>query len=135
MGARVATAGLVQGEQRLRAGAPTPVSRRLRRTREDGRRCRPGSPPTCSNAEPGPHPELLGQTPGRQRVQAAGARLLPDKDAALVTYCSNAACANSGQVASKLEKLGYTNVRKYAGGIQDWSEAGLPIESGLPARS
>ena len=58
--------------------------------------------------------------------------LLPDKDAAIVTYCSNPSCANSGQVAAKLEALGYSNVRKYAAGIQDWTEAGLPTESGRP---
>ena len=67
-------------------------------------------------------------------VHARAHLLLPDKDAALVTYCSNLACANSGQVARKLEKLGYTNVRKYAEGIQDWIEAGLPTQIGLHAR-
>ncbi|MEV0058830.1 rhodanese-like domain-containing protein [Nocardia sp. NPDC050718] len=55
--------------------------------------------------------------------------LLPDRDAAIVTYCSNAACGNSQVVASKLEALGYTNVRKYREGIQDWSEAGLTVET------
>jgi len=53
---------------------------------------------------------------------------LPDKDAAIVTYCSNAACANSGQVATKLATLGYTNVRKYAEGKDGWREAGLFFE-------
>ncbi len=61
--------------------------------------------------------------------------LLPDKHAAIVTYCSNRACPNSGQVAARLEKLGYTNVRKYPDGIQDWVEAGLPTETGVPATS
>ncbi len=28
-------------------------------------------------------------------------------------------------------RLGYTNVRKYAEGIQDWAEVGLPTESEL----
>ncbi|MEC3920536.1 rhodanese-like domain-containing protein [Nocardia sp. CDC160] len=62
-------------------------------------------------------------------VETQAPRLLPDRDAAIVTYCSNAACPNSQQVATKLEQLGYTNVRKYRDGIQDWTEAGLPIES------
>jgi len=62
-------------------------------------------------------------------VEARAADLLPDKDAPVVTYCSNPACGNSQAVASKLAKLGYTNVRKYREGIQDWVEAGLPIES------
>jgi rhodanese-related sulfurtransferase len=68
-------------------------------------------------------------------VEARAAALLSDKDAAIVTYCSNRACPNSGQVAARLEKLGYTNVRKYPDGIQDWVEAGLPTEQGAPAHS
>lgn len=55
--------------------------------------------------------------------------LLPDRDAAIVTYCSNPACPNSGQVADRLTALGYTNVRKYREGIEDWAGAGLPVES------
>ncbi|GAB0103713.1 rhodanese-like domain-containing protein [Nocardia sp. JMUB6875] len=62
-------------------------------------------------------------------VETKAPQLLPDLDAAIVTYCSNPACANSQFVATKLEQLGYTNVRKYREGIQDWTEAGLPIES------
>ncbi|MGW5316541.1 rhodanese-like domain-containing protein [Nocardia thailandica] len=61
-------------------------------------------------------------------VETLAARLLPDKDAAIVTYCSNAACPNSGQVAARLTALGYGNVRKYREGIQDWVAAGLPVE-------
>lgn len=59
------------------------------------------------------------------------AGLLPDRAAAIVTYCSNPACPNSGQVADKLSALGYTNVRKFREGIQDWVGAGLPVESGV----
>lgn len=66
-------------------------------------------------------------------VTERAAALLPDKDAAIVTYCSNAACGNSQAVANRLETLGYTNVRKYREGIQDWVEAGLSTESGLAA--
>jgi len=62
-------------------------------------------------------------------VPADAADLLPDKDAAIVTYCSNAACPNSQRVADRLTALGYRNVRKYREGIQDWVEAGLPVES------
>ena len=66
-------------------------------------------------------------------VPARAAAALPDRDAAIVTYCTNNACANSGHVATALTKLGYTNVRKYAEGIQDWVEAGLPTETSIPA--
>ncbi|MEV0299451.1 rhodanese-like domain-containing protein [Nocardia sp. NPDC050710] len=62
-------------------------------------------------------------------VETGAPQLLPNKSAAIVTYCSNIACANSQQVATKLEALGYTNVRKYREGIQDWTEAGLPLEN------
>ncbi|WP_066372342.1 rhodanese-like domain-containing protein [Herbidospora mongoliensis] len=65
----------------------------------------------------------------REEVDARAAALLPDLDAAIVTYCSNPACPNSGQVADRLTALGYTDVRKYREGIEDWAEAGLPTES------
>ena len=66
-------------------------------------------------------------------VEARAGALLPDKAAPIVTYCSNVTCANSEAVAQRLEKLGYTGVRKYREGIQDWVEAGLPVESGAPS--
>ena len=66
-------------------------------------------------------------------VDRLAAVVLPDKAAAIVTYCSNPACPNSGRVADRLVRLGYANVRKYEAGIQDWVEAGLPIESGYDA--
>jgi rhodanese-related sulfurtransferase len=72
---------------------------------------------------PGAHPLI------RDDVDAQAPTLLPDLDAAIVTYCSNPACPNSGQVADRLTALGYTNVRKYREGIQDWVEADLPTES------
>ena len=62
-------------------------------------------------------------------VDARASELLPDRDAAIVTYCSNRSCPNSSQVADRLTALGYRNVRAYHDGIQDWVEAGLPTES------
>jgi rhodanese-related sulfurtransferase len=62
-------------------------------------------------------------------VDAEAGRMLPDRSAAIVTYCSNPACGNSQAVANKLERLGYTDVRKYREGIEDWVAAGLPTES------
>ena len=68
-------------------------------------------------------------------VRALAPALLPDKDAAIVTYCSNTDCQNSQAAAVQLRAMGYTDVRKYAEGKQDWREAGLPLESGaaIPA--
>lgn len=67
-------------------------------------------------------------------VADRAAELLPDRNATIVTYCSNPACPNSGRVADRLSALGYTDVRKYAEGIEDWVAAGLPTESGVLAR-
>lgn len=67
------------------------------------------------------------------QVEELAPQLLPDRDAAIVTYCSNLACKNSGIAAAKLEALGYTNVAKYGEGKQDWLEAGLPVERGVAA--
>ncbi|RJL24125.1 rhodanese-like domain-containing protein [Bailinhaonella thermotolerans] len=63
-------------------------------------------------------------------VDALAPTLLPDKDAAIATYCSNPACGNSKAVQNRLIALGYTNVRAYREGIEDWVGAGLPVESG-----
>lgn len=64
--------------------------------------------------------------------QLAG-ELLPDKAAAVVVYCANGPCANSGIAARRLEQLGYTDVADYALGKQDWIEAGLATEAGAAA--
>lgn len=68
-----------------------------------------------------------------EEVADRAPELLPDKDAPIVTYCSNTACRNSGVAQAQLERLGYTNVRKYAEGKDDWVAAGLPLETGVPA--
>lgn len=64
-------------------------------------------------------------------VNDHAAELLPDRDATVVTYCSNESCPNSKAVARRLEALGYTDVRTYPGGIQDWVEAGNATETAL----
>ncbi|THV40775.1 rhodanese-like domain-containing protein [Glycomyces buryatensis] len=71
-------------------------------------------------------PGAVPLAPGE--VDARAAEVLPDKDARIVTYCSNEACPNSGQVAERLIRLGYSDVRKYKEGIEDWADAGLPLE-------
>ena len=66
-------------------------------------------------------------------VDELAPRLLPDKAAPVVVYCSNKACQNSPQAARRLEALGYERVYDYEEGKQDWIEAGLPTESGTAA--
>jgi rhodanese-related sulfurtransferase len=62
-------------------------------------------------------------------VDTLAPALLPDKQAEIVVYCANQACANSGIAVTRLMELGYTNVRGYEAGKQDWIDAGLATES------
>jgi rhodanese-related sulfurtransferase len=57
------------------------------------------------------------------------ADVLPDRDRTVVVYCSNLACQNSTVLSRRLVALGYTDVREYEAGKQDWIEAGLPVAS------
>jgi len=49
------------------------------------------------------------------------------KDEDIVVYCSDEACAGSQQLYHFLTQNGFTNVRRYAGGLSDWEAAGLPL--------
>ena len=61
--------------------------------------------------------------------EATIAAVLPDRDATVVVYCSNLACQNSTVLSRRLAQLGYTDVREYEAGKEDWVTAGLPVES------
>lgn len=50
------------------------------------------------------------------------------KDEEIVVYCSNVACRASITAYHLLVDHGYTHVRRYADGLADWEEAGLPLE-------
>jgi rhodanese-related sulfurtransferase len=53
-----------------------------------------------------------------------------DREDEIVVYCADVYCAASIYAYRLLEREGYTRVRRYAGGIADWEEAGYPIERG-----
>jgi rhodanese-related sulfurtransferase len=53
------------------------------------------------------------------------------KDDEIVVYCSNVDCLSSVALYRALVERGYGNVRRYAGGLIDWEEAGLPLEGNL----
>lgn len=53
-----------------------------------------------------------------------------DKDALIVTYCGFVKCARSHNAAAWARQMGYTNVKRYAGGIYAWKGAGHKTESG-----
>ena len=56
------------------------------------------------------------------------AQRIPDRDAEIVVYCTSPACEDSVASARRLQELGYTNVRRYAGGKKEWRDRGLPLE-------
>ena len=46
----------------------------------------------------------------------------------VVVYCSEVDCLSSVAMYRDLVARGYRNVRRYAGGLLDWEDAGLPLE-------
>jgi rhodanese-related sulfurtransferase len=50
------------------------------------------------------------------------------KDDEIIVYCSNVDCLSSVALYRALVSTGYSNVRRYAGGLLDWEEAGFPLE-------
>ncbi len=59
--------------------------------------------------------------------EAAGLASLA-KDAEIVVYCAGPDCPQSHYAFEKLIHFGFTNVRVYEGGLQEWSAAGFNIE-------
>ena len=51
-----------------------------------------------------------------------------DPDEEVVVYCSNVDCLASVALYWALIDRGYNRVRRYAGGLIDWEDAGLPLE-------
>ncbi len=50
----------------------------------------------------------------------------PDDE--VIVYCSAVDCLSSVALYRDLVAHGYRNVRRYAGGLLDWEDAGLPLE-------
>jgi rhodanese-related sulfurtransferase len=63
-----------------------------------------------------------------ERVDALAGRRIPSLDDLVVVYCANPNCESSIEVAERLVEIGYRNVLHYAGGKEDWADAGLPLE-------
>jgi rhodanese-related sulfurtransferase len=56
------------------------------------------------------------------------ARRIPDRNTEIVVYCASPNCKDSLATGVQLQELGYTNVRHYPGGKNEWRDAGLPLE-------
>ena len=59
------------------------------------------------------------------------AAVRPDDE--IVVYCSHVDCLASVALYRDLVRRGYANVRRYAGGLLDWEDAGLPLEGAFVA--
>jgi rhodanese-related sulfurtransferase len=46
----------------------------------------------------------------------------------IIVYCDGQQCNSSLTVATRLNGLGFTNVRVFFGGWQEWNRSGLPVE-------
>ena len=51
-----------------------------------------------------------------------------NKDDEIIVYCSDENCIASTALGQLLERNGYSHVSHYAGGLQDWEQAGFPLE-------
>lgn len=52
--------------------------------------------------------------------------LKPDDE--VVVYCTSPECHSSVALYMALIEAGFTNVRRYSGGLSDWEAASLPLE-------
>jgi len=63
------------------------------------------------------------------QVARLASKRLRDRNAEIVLYCDGSESDPAEEAARELAERGYTHVREYAEGKQDWIDTGLPIES------
>lgn len=120
------------------------------RERRDGREIRPGLSAVAVASQEELHGEIRAgrvvlvdarpaaayrrrRLPGAvnlaaEDADARAARLLPDREAAIVVYSTDSACDRAEALARRMQARGYGNVRLYRGGIEAWAQAGLELE-------
>ncbi len=59
-------------------------------------------------------------------------RISPEQE--ITVYCAGPDCEDSELLARELYTMGYTNLRVFKGGYEEWIAAGLPVETGYPER-
>jgi len=52
-----------------------------------------------------------------------------DQSLEIITYCGSYDCYASTMAAKEFMKKGFRNVRDFKGGIKEWEDHGLPVES------
>ncbi len=76
------------------------------------------------------HLHIPGAIRGRaDETEETLATLGEDLNREIVVYCTDLNCTGSAQAGALLEAVGYRNVLRYPGGLADWADAALPVES------
>lgn len=76
----------------------------------------------------------MAHIPGSQQFENlsdAVEKLNPSDE--VIVYCSSEYCHASYTAYEMLRSHGFQNVYRYAGGLEDWQNAGYPIEGQLAA--
>lgn len=55
-------------------------------------------------------------------------KLPKDKTATIIAYCGGPGCNAWKDAATKVKKLGYTNIKHFRGGLVGWMKAGKKLE-------
>ncbi|AXS80289.1 rhodanese-like domain-containing protein [Dechloromonas sp. HYN0024] len=98
---------------------PKPDGVQIIDSRPATRKFDPGHIPTAMNLHDGDFDKLADQLP-------------TDKATLLIFYCEGVDCMLSHNSAFKAEKLGYTNIKVYAGGYPEWIKKGNMGAVSLP---
>lgn len=72
--------------------------------------------------------EWNSDTMGSSTKEEYGKLLGDDKDKLVIVYCGFVKCARSHNAAVFAKELGFTNVKRYPGGIHAWRGAGNALE-------
>ena len=57
-----------------------------------------------------------------------GADQIFRKNKKIVVYCRSHDCLASDKAAKRLVEIGFTNITRYPGGIEEWKKLGYPTE-------
>lgn len=78
-----------------------------------------------------PSLHLVGHLPGSANIPLSqledGASVLP-RGRQIVVYCAGPDCPLSERAVRLLEERGFSHVLHYRGGLEEWEEAGYPVE-------
>lgn len=61
-------------------------------------------------------------------IEERAGEVLPARDQETIVYCASSHCSLAGQGVALLRALGYSRVREFAGGMEEWTERGGRVE-------